>query len=351
LLILPIHLMSQVSPDILDDGRVTFRLKAPKAQSVSVKAQWTKDPIIMVKDDEGLWAGTTGEAVPPGVWEYGIIVDGLRVVDPRNSAIKPQRWPQSSILHINSNPPAHWDLQHIPHGTLHHHDYWSDSLQAWRKLVVYTPPGYNDAKRPLPVLYLSHGFSDNQAAWSVHGKANNIADSLIHLEKARPMLIVMPDAHPVDPEARVKEIYNLRNRQAFAEEMVTEIIPFVESHYIVQGRPSGRAFAGLSMGGGHAITIAFQHHDKFSQIAAFSSSPPTVEYLQETANVQQMNEDLKLFWMICGDKDYLLERNEETHRTMTELGIRHEYEITAGDDHSWPVWRRYLVKLLPKLFQ
>lgn len=341
---------AQVSPEIHEDGRVSFRITAPGADEVSVNGQWSDDNVTLSRGEKGLWEGTTPEPVPPGVWEYGMMVDKMRTIDSRNGAIKPQRWPKTSILHVPSDPPAHWDLQNIPHGALHHHDYWSESLKTWRKLVVYTPPGYRNAKKPLPVLYLSHGFSDNQASWSTHGKAHSILDSLIHDKLARPMLIVMPDAHPVDPEARDYDTYGPKNTRAFAKELVTDMIPFVEEQYNVQTKPSGRAFAGLSMGGGHAFTVAFQHHDLFSQISGFSSAPPSPEYMRETARVKQMNKNLKLFQVICGDKDFLFERNEEAHATMTEMGIEHEYVITPGDNHSWPVWRRYLIDLLPRLF-
>ena len=195
--------IAQVSPEILDDGRVTFRITAPNADTVAVKGEWVDGQTPLTKGDKGLWEGTTPKPVPAGVWEYGMMVDKMRTIDARNPAIKPQRWPKTSILHIKSDPPAHWDLQKIPHGTLHTHDYWSNSLKTWRKIVVYAPPNYHATQNPLPTLYLSHGFSDNQASWSTHGKAHSILDSLIKQKAAKPMLIVMSDAHPVDPEARV----------------------------------------------------------------------------------------------------------------------------------------------------
>ena len=342
---------SQVSPEVLPDGRVTFRIKAPNADNVTVHGQWSGDPVVLAKSGEALWEGTTPEKVAPGVHEYNFMVDGMGTIDSRNRVIKPQRWPSRSILHIPSDPPAHWDLQDIPHGTVHLHDYYSSSLNTWRKLVVYTPPGLEKSKNRLPVLYLSHGHSDTQDTWTVDGKAHWIMDSLIHQKLAKPMIIVMPDAHPLSPDSMPRGQYGEANRQAFAREMVEEIIPFVEAHYKADKRPSMRAFAGLSMGGGHAFELAFQHHDQFSWIAAFSSSPPKPEYLQASANIKSMNKDLKLFWIACGDKDRLLERNEEADVLMEELGIHHEYTVTVGDDHSWPVWRRYLVTVLPRFFQ
>ncbi len=350
-LIAAIPAYAQVSPEILPDGRVTFRITAPEASDVSVKGQWTKDPVQLIKGEKGLWEGTSPEPVQPGIWEYGFIIDKVRLIDSRNPDIKPQRWPKTSIIHINSDPPAHWDLQHIPHGVIHSHDYYATTLNKWRRLVVYTPPNYQQSKTPLPVLYLSHGFSDNQESWWVHGHAQTILDSMINRKLVKPMLIVMPDAHPVDPEGREYDDYRENNTQAFAKELIEDVLPFLETHYTVQKESSGRAFAGLSMGGGHAFTLAFQHNDLFSQIGAFSASAMEAELIESRAQVKQMNKNLKLFWIPCGDQDFLLEKNKIAHATMTKLGINHEFVITEGDNHSWPVWRRYLIELLPKLFR
>jgi enterochelin esterase family protein len=141
-----------VSPELRPDGGVTFRLRAGKADEVKVSGQFGADA-VMTKGERDLWSVTVPN-VPAGVHEYRFVVDGLSVVDPQNPEIKPQRWPNTSILHVPANPPAPWDLQDIPHGTLHLHDYKSKALGKWRHLVVYTPPG---ASGRLPVLYLSHG--------------------------------------------------------------------------------------------------------------------------------------------------------------------------------------------------
>ena len=219
-------------------------------------------------------------SVPPGVHEYQFSVDGLRTIDSQNSWIKPQRWPSTSILHVPSNPPAPWDLQDIPHGTLHTHDYKSKALDnKWRRLVVYTPPGEPTA--PLPVLYLSHGFSDNDGSWSVHGKAHWILDSLIAQKKAVPMIIVMPDAHPLPPGPGYADDYSRLNTEAFCKELVTDMIPLIEGNYKASPKPEHRAFAGLSMGGHHALTVALTQYNTFNWIGAFSSAPPPAAMISD----------------------------------------------------------------------
>ena len=337
-----------LSPEILPDGGVTFRLQAPKANEVKVSGQFGPET-VMTKDDHGLWSATVA-AVPSGVHEYRFVVDGLNVIDPQNSAVKPQRWPGVSILHVPASPPAPWDLQEIPHGTLHEHTYKSKALDKWRRIIVYTPPAAASAGR-LPVLYLAHGYSDNEGTWTVHGKAHWIMDTLIASKKAVPMMVVMMDAHALPPGATGFDEYGPANSAAHCRELAEDIIPLVERGYKVAAKPRSRAFAGLSMGGHHALTVAMNHHDKFGWIGAFSSAPPPTNSIAAGLNdAQGVNRDLRLFWIGCGKKDFLFQRNEEFIALLKEKGIRHEYVETEGD-HSWPVWRRYLTDFAPKLFR
>ncbi|MEM7387441.1 MAG: alpha/beta hydrolase-fold protein, partial [Verrucomicrobiota bacterium] len=340
---------AQISPEVGEDGTVTFRFRSKTAEKIEVRGQFG-DPVALVRTEEEWWEGRTAEAVPPGIYEYRFLADEQIVIDPRNREVKPQRWPGTSILHIPSNPPALWDLQEIPHGVIHQHTYRSRALDSWRQVVVYTPP--NLGKEPLPVLYLTHGYSDNEGTWTIHGKAHSILDALIASQKARPMLIVMPDAHAISPDGKKFDDYAPKNTEALCQEILQDIIPLVEENYIVSRNPADRAFAGLSMGGHHALTVALQYHEKFAYIGAFSAAPPKPEWVAERLKeVSTINENLKLLWVACGDKDFLFQRNEEIHQAFEDAGLRHDYVVTKGEDHSWPVWRRYLILLLPKLFQ
>ena len=337
-----------VSPELLADGGVTFRFKAPKAAEVKVAGQFAPET-AMTKDDQGVWSVTI-PSVAAGVFEYHFSMDGMNVIDPQNSALKPQRWPGSSILHIPATPPAAWDWQDIPHGIIHEHTYSSKALGKPRRIIVYTPPGA-DAAGPLPVLYLTHGYSDNEATWTVHGKAHWIMDSLIATKRALPMMIVMPDAHAIPPGAAGFDDYGPANTDALCRELVQDIIPLVESSYKVNATPAARAFAGLSMGGHHALTVALNYYDKFAWIGAFSSAPPAPKTVATGLdNADAVNRDLKLFWIACGKKDFLLQRNTEFNALLKDKGIHYEYAETEGD-HSWPVWRRYLADFTPRLFR
>jgi enterochelin esterase-like enzyme len=125
----------------------------------------------------------------------------------------------------------------------------------------------------------------------------------------------------------------------------------VESSYQVKAEPTGRAFAGLSMGGHHALTVALNHHDKFAWIGAFSSAPPPAKTVSKGLdNAAAVNQDLKLFWIACGKTDFLIKQNGEFTALLKEKGIHHEYVETEGN-HSWPVWRQYLNGFAPKLFR
>lgn len=161
----------------------------------------------------------------------------------------------------------------------------------------------------------------------------------------------MPDGHALPPGATGFNEYGPANSAALAKELAQDILPLVESSYRVDTRPRSRAFAGLSMGGHHALTIALNHHERFNWIGAFSAAPPPTNSVAGGLQAAPaLNRDLRLFWIACGDKDFLFQRNREFHALLNERDIRHEYVETEGD-HSWPVWRRYLVEFTPKLFR
>lgn len=338
------------SPEIQSDRKVTFRFKAKDAKEVTVAGQGISGKVALTKDDNGDW-GTTVGPIDPGVYEYSFTVDGVQMIDPSNPAIKPQRQPRTSILHIPGEPPLVWDFQEVPHGTVHQHGYLSKTVGGLRQFFVYTPPGYErDANAKYPVLYLIHGFGDNHATWAQHGKANWILDNLIAQKKAKPMVIVMPDGHPLAPGAGPRDQYGKANTEMLEREIVTEMIPMIENTYRVRNDAAGRAIAGLSMGGGHSLYTGLHNLDKFAWVGAFSAGIPGKDRMAEFfIKPEAINEKTKLLWIACGSKDFLIERNRELDALLTEKGIRHTWLETEGD-HSWPVWRRYLADFAPLVF-
>lgn len=338
------------SPEILADHTVTFRLKAPEAKQVGLRAQWTGEKLALTKGAEGVWSLTT--PVAPGVWEYGFNVDGMSILDPGNPAIKPQREPNTSILHLPGDPPKVWDFQNVPHGAVTTHEYVSKGLAVRRACQVYTPPGYALGQGVYPLLVLQHGSSDNYLTWCAHGKAHWILDNLIAGGKAKPMIVLMIDGHPHgmvrwdgSPAPRDAAM------EAFRHELLDDAIPLVEANYRVAKEQTQRALAGLSMGGMQTLTVGLTGEYPFAFLGAFSAAPPTETYLEPIlAHAAEANGKIKLLWIAIGKNDFLHDRNLEFIAKFKEKELHHEFTVTEGD-HSWPIWRGYLAEFLPKLFR
>jgi enterochelin esterase-like enzyme len=337
------------SPEVLADRQVTFRLRAPKASEVMVTGQWANGRAPMTKDTNGVWSVTVGP-VDPGVYEYSFVVDGLTMIDPGNPAIKPMREPRTSILQLRGETPSLYDFQEVPHGVVHLHTYFSKSLGRPRDLAVYTPPGYDqspDAR--FPTLYLQHGSGDNQATWTVHGKAHWILDNLIAQGRAKPMVIVMADGHAVVPGGGMPGSQN--NTTAFEHDLFENVMPLVEANYRVKADAADSAIVGLSMGGDQSLRIGLTHADRFAWVGGFSAATPSREALGGALeDADGLNGKLKLLWIGCGKDDFLLKRNQEFMALLQEKKIHYDWHPSDGG-HSWPVWRIYLTELAPKLFQ
>lgn len=340
-----------VSPEIESGGKVTFRFRAANAKEVALRGQWNRQPLPLAQGDGGVWSVTV-ENVPAGVWEYSFSVDGLNVMDQVNPTFKPQREPSKSLVHIAGTPPNPWDWQNVPHGTVHQHAYDSKALGRQRELWVYTPPGYErDTGTKYPLLVLQHGSGDNHQTWVVHGKAHWILDNLIAAKKAKPMVVVMLDGHPLGTANRDAAQRRGAAMEAFQRELFDDGLPLVESLYRVEPDARNRAIAGLSMGGGQSLNVGLNNLDRFAWIGAFSAAVPSADSppaaLTDPAAAKQK---LKLLWIGCGKDDFLKGRNEEFVAQLKGKDLPHEWQLTEGD-HSWPVWRRYLTDFAPKLFQ
>ena len=342
-----------VSPDILPDRKVTFRIRASQAKEVSVSGEWAGGNAPMSKDQEGVWTATVGP-IDAGLYGYAFNVDGLRIADPGNALVKPMRSPTTSILDIPGDPPLLHDFQAVAHGTVRVHAYDSKALSVRRSLHVYTPPDYDkktDAR--YPVLYLFHGSGDNDGTWSILGRAQWIEDNLIAQGKAKPMIIVMPDGHATPSRAMGAVGADLisRNVRDFERDLLEDVIPLVEANYRTKPGPANRAIAGLSMGGGQSLTIGLNHLDQFGWVGGFSSYLPNPEKTVGGvfADPKSTNQKLKLLWIACGKDDRLVEGARQLSELLKKSEIKHEFFETEGN-HSWPVWRRYLADFAPRLF-
>lgn len=334
-----------VSPLIGEDGSVTFQIKAPEAREIFVTGQMTKEKVALTRDDAGLWTAVIPD-IAPGIYEYGFLLDGVRVVDPGNPELKPQRSPNTSILHLPGDAPH--DFREVPHGTVHWHGYFSAPIQRYREFMVYTPPGYETGGESYPLLVLQHGHSDRYATWVAHGRAHWILDNLIADGKAVPMIVVMLDGHPI-PES-YGDGRSTANTEELRRDLIEATLPMVEKLYRVKPGRENRAIAGLSMGGLHALTIGLNHLDTFAWIGAFSAAVPEPAAIATALDdAAKTNAALKRLWIACGKDDFLLGENEKLTALLKEKSIQHEWLLTEGD-HSWPVWRAYLADFLPGLF-
>jgi enterochelin esterase family protein len=256
----------------------------------------------------------------------------------------------SSVVELPRDAAPAWELRNVPHGDVHIHTYYSDALDQSRRVYVYTPPGYDqDTARRYPVLYLLHGAGDFEASWSEHGKANLIADNLIAAGQAQPMLIVMPFGHTSAGGGFGRG----GGTDAFANDLLQNVIPLVEGKYRVETDAAHRAIAGLSMGGGQTLSVGLKNPEKFAYVCAFSSAvfgDMNENFASLAADPAKSNEQLKLLWIGCGKDDFLIRANEDLVAWLKEHNIEHEWRLTDGG-HTWPIWRGYLAEVLPKLFQ
>lgn len=333
-----------ISPEIMADRQVTFRLRAPNAKAVTLSGQFTRGTTTMSKDDSGLWSVTVGP-VDPGIYEYSLNVDGIAMIDPGNREIKPMRAPRTSILEIPGEPALLHDFQAVPHGKVTLHWYASKALGRRRALQVYTPPGYDgDLSARFPTLYLFHGSGDNEATWVAHGRANWILDNLIAQKRAKPMIVVMLDGHAATPSAGAARSSGIA---AFERDLLEDAMPLVVASYRTRENALSRAIVGLSMGGGQSLTIGLTHPGLFAWVGGMSSAVGNGASL--VSDPAALNRQLKLLWIACGKDDSLIKANQDFDVTLTAQGVRHEFVTTEGN-HSWPVWRRYLADFAPKLF-
>jgi enterochelin esterase family protein len=341
-----------VSPEVHSDRRVTFRLRAPGAKEVTVSGEWGGGSQALTRDDQGVWSVTLGP-LEPDLYGYSFSVDGFRSLDPANPAVKPMRSPTTSILELPGSPPRLHEFTAVPHGTVRMHWYQSKSLGRRRGLFVYTPPGYErNTRNRYPVLYLFHGAGDNEATWTALGRAHLIVDNLLAQGRAKPLLIVMPDGHaaPASPPGGPREGRS-RNIQAFEQDLLQDVIPFIQENYRVRPDRESRAIVGLSMGGGQSLTIGLNHPELFGWVGGFSAAifDPENSVATALSDPTRTNQRLRLLWIACGKDDRLIEGSQQLSDLLKRKQIHHEFHATEGN-HSWPVWRRYLAQFVPLLF-
>ena len=255
--------------------------------------------------------------------------------------------------------PAYLQVRSGSHGTVQSIAYKSKSLGTDRKVVVYTPPGYEKSTERYPVLYLLHGAGSTETSWTERGKAHVILDNLIADGKLKPMVVVMPFGFAVQRAAgaRGDGAENKMQREGFTKDFLGDVIPLIDSKYRVYADRDHRAIAGLSLGGAQSLAIGLSHLELFSRVAGFSSAmgaannPATggVDFESVLADSARINSQLKLLWVGCGTEDTLFDSNRDFSQQLSKHKVEHIFRVTGGA-HTYAVWQRYLNEVAPLLF-
>ena len=344
-----------ISPEIQNDS-VTFRLKADYATIVKLSGSWMPNPwgdtIEMTRGENNVWSVKIPLPAPE-IYTYHFVVDGVAVNDPQNVLVQRDGTRYLPMLTVPGERTENYG-EASRHGTVSHPWYDSRILGMSRRLTVYTPYGYEaNPKKKYPVLYLLHGAGGDEEAWNSMGRAAQILDNLIEKGLAEPMIVVMPNGNPGQAAARTLNIpekpFDWRdpvNRDLYVKSLCTEIVPFIEKNFRAVAKPSSRAIAGLSMGGGHTISASILYPELFDYIcplsAAGSATPEQIATLKKAG--------VKLYFLACGNTDFLFKGSEEMHAKLSEQGLQHEYFVSEGG-HVWSNWRLYLNTFAQKLFK
>ena len=346
------------SPEVHDDNTVTFRLKAPKAETVNLTgvALLTglgsgNEPIPFIKSDDGIWTLTVGP-IKPDMYAYHFNVDGVQITDPSNTYAAFTAMPPYSQLIVHGDGPAYYDAKNVPHGNVTRHIYHSDVTQGARELYVYTPPGY-DPNQSYPVMYLLGGSGELPSNWIFDGRVNFILDNLISEGKAEPMIIAIPNnqiIHRNHPQ-HAELTFDL-----FEKELRNHVIPLVDESYKTIRSPKGRAISGLSMGGRHSMFIGFRSLDLFANFGILSAGEVEAETVfADFLNNPTTNDKIDYLFLGQGteeDKGFFGVRVKALHEALLNHEINHEYYVGGNGGHDWATWRYLLYeKFLPSLWK
>jgi enterochelin esterase family protein len=365
-------------PCVYPDRRVSFRVAAPEAQKVQVRLGGAHD---MARGAEGFWTVT----IPPqviGFHYYSIVVDGSTVADPATRTFFGSGWDNSAVEIPEPADIDYYLPKDVPHGQVSQRWYLSKVTGKWRRCYVYTPPDYDTGKKRYPVLYLMHGWGENEQGWHTQGHADLILDNLIAEKKAKPMLIVMDNLNAAKP-GEDATIFSARwlwpppppgaqpgpgGRPArfglanftgatFTEMMLNDLIPTIEKTYRVLPGRENRAMAGLSMGGMQTFLTSLANLDKFAYIGGFSGSTggrggpfdPKTSNNGVFADANAFNRQVKVLFLGIGSMEGPGTKNFS--EALTKAGIRNVYFESPGTAHEWLTWRRCLNDFAPRLFK
>ncbi len=347
------------------DHSVTFEIYAPNAEKVWLGGSDIPDLFHkgkMTKLDDGVWRVTI-DSIEPGAYRYNFNVDGVSVLDPRNPNVSESNMNAWSLVYIPGK--AYMDTQNVPHGAVSSVTYYSNSLKKFRRMHVYTPPGYDKNNKSYPVLYLLNGAFDCDDSWPTVGRAGFIIDNLIAEKKVVPMIVVMPDGHTGPFRFGMPFNATVDNQDGFVVDFNNDIKPYIDDHYRIINKREDCAIAGLSMGGSQTLNIAIPHLNEFAYIGVFSSGVlgiisgssfgKNVRSTWEKKNKKYLENDelkkgLKEVWFATGKDDFLLKTSLATVDLLKKYNFNVSFKESAGA-HTWNNWRDYLHEFAQLLFK
>ena len=341
-------------PQVNSHRHARFRIEAPDAEHVMVSLGGNNGTAL-TKGEDGVWVGTTAGPLDEGFHYYHLTVDGGTFNDPGAlNFYGSTRW--ESGIEIPAHDEEFYALKDVPHGRVEQILFPSESTDTDRRAFVYTPPGYDDdPTKRYPVLYLQHGWGEDETAWSNQGHANLIMDNLIAEGKTKPFIIVM--TYGMTNEVRWGHIRDFKIDD-FETVLVDELIPYVDAHYRTLSDQPHRAMAGLSMGGMETKQITLRNLDKFSQIGLFSGGTISQE---DVDNTPEFENQVKLVFVSFGSRE--LDPNRRGGRrgfggdpkanaeALKQAGINSVFYVSPDTAHEFQSWRRSLREFAPLLFR
>jgi enterochelin esterase family protein len=277
------------------------------------------------------------------------MVDEVQTPDPVNSLTVGT----SSVVLVPGKETEFFQARNVPHGAVHRHFYHNPAFEALRSVSVYTPPGYEDQlDRRWPVLFLLHGSGETDESWFRVGHANVILDNLIAEGKARPMIVVAPFGHTVEPGTHGWPF--VQEQGDFAQDFLEVLMPYLEKRYRMSDKPRDRALAGFSMGGYHTLKIGLNNLDKFGNLGPFSWGGDEKFFAENAPHVlaepEKVADRIETFFIACGRDDFLFKRAKGMDALLSAKGIEHKFFVSDGG-HEMANWRKFLCEYAQLLFK
>jgi GH35 family endo-1,4-beta-xylanase/enterochelin esterase-like enzyme len=332
------NLARQDYPQVNSQGYVRFRIELPEAKSVvSTIGGGGGTPLHQCYD--GSWVGQTAKPEDEGFHYYHLTVDGGLVTDPGTHIYAGGARYESGI-----EVPAHdkdfYAIKNIPHGNMSEVLFWSESTKQMRRAFVYTPPTYGKDKKKYPVLYLQHGWGEDETSWSRQGCAGIIMDNLLAEGKCVPFIVVM--TYGMTNEVRFGGLGDFTAKD-FETVLVDELVPFIDSNFRTIAKKESRAMAGLSMGGMETKTITLRRPEVFGYYGLFSGGTYSPEDIKDKNQV-------KLIFESCGSKENPDGINSSV-AALKAAGFNAVGYVSDGTAHEFLTWRRSLYQMAQLLFK